>query len=183
VYILCTVCVCVCMCVCVFIYIYIYIYIYISTRYGLDCTGIDSRWGEIFCTRPDRSWGTPSLLYNGYRVSFPGVKRPGRGVDHPPPFSAEIEERVELDLYSPSEPSWPLLGWIWPLPWPFIFWARKRCLSVQRRDNFRVLLSQWQLARFAFRRYFVSIPARNVMCSCILSVCPTVLTDTCGIIA
>jgi hypothetical protein len=36
-----------------------------------------------------------------YRVSFPGVKRPGRGVDHPPPSSAEIKERVELYLYSP----------------------------------------------------------------------------------
>jgi hypothetical protein len=28
--------------------------------------------------------------------SFPGVKRPGRGVDHPPPSSAEVKERVEL---------------------------------------------------------------------------------------
>jgi len=27
--------------------------------------GIESRWGEIFCTRPDRPWGPPSLLYNG----------------------------------------------------------------------------------------------------------------------
>jgi hypothetical protein len=27
-----------------------------------------SRWGEIFHTRPDRPWGPPSLLYNGYRV-------------------------------------------------------------------------------------------------------------------
>jgi hypothetical protein len=42
--------------------------------------------------------------------SFPGVKRPGRGVDHPPPSSAEVEERGELDLYSPSGPSWPVLG-------------------------------------------------------------------------
>ena len=25
-----------------------------------------------------------SLLYDGYRLSFLGVKRPGRGVDHPP---------------------------------------------------------------------------------------------------
>jgi len=28
--------------------------------------------------------------------SFPGVKLPGRGVDNPPPSSAEVKERVEL---------------------------------------------------------------------------------------
>ena len=28
--------------------------------------------------------------------SFPGAKRPGLGVDHPPPYSAEVKERVEL---------------------------------------------------------------------------------------
>jgi len=39
--------------------------------------------GEIFCTRPDRPCGTPSLLYNGHWV-FPGVKWLGCGVDHPP---------------------------------------------------------------------------------------------------
>ena len=27
-----------------------------------------------------------------------GVKQSGRGVDHPPPFSAEVKERVELPL-------------------------------------------------------------------------------------
>jgi len=32
--------------------------------------------------------------------SFPGIKRPGCGVDHPPPSSAEVKERVELYLYS-----------------------------------------------------------------------------------
>ena len=31
--------------------------------------------------------------------SFPGVKQPGRGVDHPPPSSAEVKEKVELYLY------------------------------------------------------------------------------------
>jgi len=41
--------------------------------------------------------------------SFPGVKRPGRAVDHPLPSSAEVKERVELYLYSPSGPSWPVL--------------------------------------------------------------------------
>ena len=33
--------------------------------------------------------------------SFPGVKRPGLGVDHPPPLSAEVKERVELTSTSP----------------------------------------------------------------------------------
>jgi len=41
---------------------------------------------------------------------FPGVKRPAPGVDHPPPSSAEVKERVELYLYSPSGPPWPVLG-------------------------------------------------------------------------
>jgi hypothetical protein len=79
--------------------------------------------GEIFRSRPDRLWGPPSLLYNGYRVSFPGVKRPGRGVDHPPSFSAEVKERVELYLYPPpSGPSWPVVGRNLPLPttWYYI---------------------------------------------------------------
>ena len=34
--------------------------------------------------------------------SLPGVKRPGRATDHPPPiFSAEVLNRVELYLYLP----------------------------------------------------------------------------------
>jgi hypothetical protein len=28
--------------------------------------------GEIFRTRPDRPWGSPSLLYNGYRLFYGG---------------------------------------------------------------------------------------------------------------
>jgi hypothetical protein len=41
--------------------------------------------------------------------SFPGVKRPGRGVNHPPVSSAEAKERVELYVYSHSGPPWPVL--------------------------------------------------------------------------
>jgi hypothetical protein len=95
---------------------------------GLNSTKMDQRGktpdrpkknpggGEIFCTRPDRPCGQASLLYNEYRVSFPGVKRPGRGVDHPPSSSARVKERVQLYLYSPSGPSWPVLGRALPLP-------------------------------------------------------------------
>ena len=48
--------------------------------------------GTRFFTRPNRPWGPPSLLYNGYRV-FPGGKvRPGRAADHSPPSSAAVME-------------------------------------------------------------------------------------------
>jgi len=45
--------------------------------------------GTRFSVRPDRSWGPPSLLYNGYRVFPEG--RGGRGVrlTSPTPSSAE----------------------------------------------------------------------------------------------
>jgi hypothetical protein len=74
---------------------------------------------EIFRTSTDRSWDLPSLLYNEYRVSFLGVKRPGRVVNHPRPSSTEVKERVGLYLYSHSGSSWPVLGRTLPLP--FIF--------------------------------------------------------------
>jgi len=50
----------------------------ITTRYGLEGPGIESRRGEIFRTYLDRLRGPPSLLYNVYRV-FSGTKG-GRGV-------------------------------------------------------------------------------------------------------
>jgi hypothetical protein len=43
--------------------------------------------------------------------SFLGVRRPGRGVDHPPSSSAEVKERVEIYSSSVSGISWPVLGW------------------------------------------------------------------------
>jgi len=70
---------------------------------------IKSWWGEIFHTHPNQPWGPLSLLFNGYQV-FPGVRRPGVALDQPPPSSAEVKGRIELYLYSPSEPSWPVQG-------------------------------------------------------------------------
>jgi hypothetical protein len=72
----------------------------IATGKGWTVRGSNPGGGEIFHTCPDRSWGPPSLLYNGYRV-FPGGKeRPGRDADPSPASSAVGHERVELYLYS-----------------------------------------------------------------------------------
>jgi len=51
--------------------------------------------GEIFLTCPDRPWGPPFLLYNGYRVFPGGRERPGRDADPSPPSSAVGQERVQ----------------------------------------------------------------------------------------
>jgi hypothetical protein len=48
--------------------------------------------GEIFRTRPDRSWGPSRHQYNVRRISFHWVKRPGRGVDHPPIQSPRLKK-------------------------------------------------------------------------------------------
>ena len=54
--------------------------------------------------------GAHTTSYTMGTSSFLGIKRPGRGVDHPPPSSAKVKERVELYLYAPFGPSWPVLG-------------------------------------------------------------------------
>jgi len=60
----------------------------IVTGYGLDGPGSNPGGGEIFRACPDRPWGPPSFMYNGFRV-FPGGKeRPGPDADPSPPSSA-----------------------------------------------------------------------------------------------
>ena len=68
----------------------------IATRYVLDDPGIEGRW-ERDVPYPSRpALGPTRPQYTNGTESFSGVKRPGRGVDHPPPSSAEVKERVEI---------------------------------------------------------------------------------------
>jgi hypothetical protein len=74
----------------------------------LDGPGIESQWGRdlphpsrpaLGPTQPPIQW-VPGL--------FPGVKCSGCSVNHSPPSSAEVKERVELYLFTPLWPSWPV---------------------------------------------------------------------------
>jgi len=71
----------------------------VATRYGLDGPGIEFRrggWGGARCCTPVQpSPGTHPASYTMGAGSLPGVKRPGRGVEHPPTSSAEVKERVK----------------------------------------------------------------------------------------
>jgi len=41
---------------------------------------------------------------------FTGVEAEGYAAHYPPPFSAEVKERVELYFYSPCGSSWLVVG-------------------------------------------------------------------------
>ena len=73
-----------------------------ATRYGLDGPGIESRWGGDFPHSSRLAMGPTQPPIQWVPGLSPGVKRPERGVDHPPPSSAETERRVELYINSPS---------------------------------------------------------------------------------
>ena len=63
----------------------------ITTDYGLE---VRDRIPVVkrFSARPDRHWGPPRLLYNGYWFCAGGKVRPGRAADHLPPFNAAVME-------------------------------------------------------------------------------------------
>jgi len=72
------------------------------TRYGLE----SADWP-----------GALPVSYTMGTRSFLGIKRPGYGIDHPPPSSAEVKERVKVYHYyyyyyssSSCGPSWPVIG-------------------------------------------------------------------------
>ena len=69
------------------------------TRYGLDGPEIEYRWGARLSTPVHNASGAHTASYTMGTGSFPGVKRPGRVVDNPPPPSAEVKDSVELYLY------------------------------------------------------------------------------------
>jgi len=82
----------------------------IAIRYGLDGPWIESRWGVRFFLAVQTGPGVNHISYTMDTGSFSGVKRPGRGVDRPTPSSAEVKEKLELNIFCPSGPSWPVLG-------------------------------------------------------------------------
>jgi hypothetical protein len=66
---------------------------------GWTVRGSNPGGGEIFRTRSVLHGAHPASYTMG-TGSFPRVKRPGRGADHPPPSSAEVKEGVRLYLWA-----------------------------------------------------------------------------------
>ena len=56
--------------------------------------------GARFSTPVENDSEVHPVSYTMGTGSLPGVKRPGCGVDHLPPSSAEVKERIQLHVYS-----------------------------------------------------------------------------------
>jgi len=82
----------------------------IVTRYRLDGPRIKTPVLERFSTPIQTGPGVHAASYTMGTRSFPGIKRLERGIDHQPPSSVEVKGRIDLYIYFPSGPSWPVLG-------------------------------------------------------------------------
>ena len=96
-------------------------------------------------------WGPPSLLYDGHPCSFPGIKRPGRGVGHP------STPRAKVDEYSKISPP------------PLYFLAGDVCLRLNRavhilktffknlliRILYTYIIKQFRISESRYSRYFL----------------------------
>ena len=95
-----------------------------ATRYGLDDPGIESRWEARFSAPGQTVPGTHS-------ASLSGVERPWHGDEHLHPSRAEVKERVKLYVYSPSGPSWPVLGWTLTVQYSTVQYSTVQYSTVQ----------------------------------------------------
>ena len=78
----------------------------IANCYGLVGPGIECRWGRDL-PHPSKPALEPTQLPIQW---VPALFPRGVALTTHPPSSAEVKERVELYLCSPSGPSWPVLG-------------------------------------------------------------------------
>jgi len=87
----------------------------VSSSLGLTSTVRGSNlggWGARFSVPIQTDPGAHPVSCTMGTGSFPGVRRPGSGVDHPPWSSTEVKGSAELYLYPPpSGSSWPVLKW------------------------------------------------------------------------
>ena len=92
----------------------------IATRYGPDGLAIESG-GARFSAPIHSGSRAHTASYSTGTGLFPEVKRPGGGVNHPPPFISEGKERIEL--------------------YPRISWGSTSCVQLSRNYILRPKVS------------------------------------------
>jgi hypothetical protein len=127
-----------------------------ATSYELDGKGIQYWWGLNF-PQPSRPvlWSIQPPVQWVLGLFSQGVKRKNVELNHFPPNSVEVKERVQLSLYSPSGPTRSVLGWnslynfkYYPAKSLTYLWERSfwRCRLLEIGSGSDVLLS-WRWRR------------------------------------
>jgi hypothetical protein len=136
----------------------------ISLGYGLDDWGSKVRFpagaGKFSLHHhvPNGSGAQLAFYPMGTGGSFPGVKRPGREVDHSPPSSAEVKESVELHFHSSNTPSWR--GAQLKKHRDNFAFAFYRCFDIKIIQNIRhVFMAQITNQKFVYKHYNVTAGA------------------------
>ena len=74
-------------------------FVHAGTRYCVECLGFETWWRRDFSGPIHIGNEALPASCEKHRLSFPGVKRPGRGVNQPLPSNSEVKERVPLYPY------------------------------------------------------------------------------------
>jgi hypothetical protein len=121
--------------------------------FGLDSPEIEyAGGGEIFRTRPDRHWGPPSVLYFG-SWSFRGLKRSGRGVDHPPHLAPRLKKENRAIR--------PLLLWAFMAGYRLTFTFTTLAMRHIRHKHHHQRTAALPLPRLDERRELVGLTVRD----------------------
>ena len=97
----------------------------------------------------------PGILLASYTMGtgfFLGSKAGGVWHWLSTPSMAEVKERVELYLYSPSGPSWSVLRWTLPL----IYWSILRTSKYRLLNVTTLLILCWRVLYFTTHTYYNS---------------------------
>ena len=81
-----------------------------ATRYRLDGLAIQSWWGQHFLHLSRLALGPTHPPIQQVPGLFARRKVAGPWRSPPTPPTTELKERVQLYHYSPSGPTWPLIG-------------------------------------------------------------------------
>ena len=75
-------------------FLYAFIFVDLDNPVGIaTCYGIESQWEARYSVPVQTDTGAHLASYTIDTGSFPGVKRPGSGVNHSPSSNAEVKER------------------------------------------------------------------------------------------
>jgi hypothetical protein len=116
------------------------------TRYGLDGPGIESHWGAGFSAPVQTGPGAHPTSCTMGTGSFPGLKRPEHGADHPPHLALRLRKEWSYTLL----PLWAFVACCrmnCTLPLPYSKKCSLLLLRCLTSNRFLVLLSHHKVLR------------------------------------